>query len=440
MNATIMRSRRLPPSSSSLIPSLLLFVILSVSLLPSSSALQVSPAAKSITLADGGGQPSTIAYTLRVINDDHARLAVNLSATGGLAGSVLLSPSSFTFSSEQAEQPVTVTVTPPQDLAALAPGDHLVTISVSALPAASGGQFGSGVTLLHNLALLKPYAGAYLVGSLSAEERGNGTIAFTLSLSNKGDAATAASGTVSVTGPGGLSGSAALASSSITGLFDGKLTGSWSPVAAPPSPPSPSSPSSLFFSSSPSSQSSQSSLVPGHYVANATVSYDDPARGTVRDSYAAAFLVGHPSVRLAAISPALAAGAINRVFLPEEMAWDAPVDAYADVSLVDGTGVTVATTRTSTATLSPSSPGALLAFLDLPSLPAGNYSLRATVRDAQGSVMGNGEWAVQVSSAAATPLAAAKAAVSSPPGAALLITLIILLLTATALFLRRRRR
>ncbi len=394
--------------------SLISLFLLFAFVLPSITALQISPAAKSVTLADGRGEPTAIAYTLRVINDERARLAVNLSAEGDLAGSILLAPSSFTFSPDQAEQPVTVTVTPPQDPSSLVPGDHLQTIRVSALPAGSGGQFGSGVTLLHNLVLLKPYDGAYLAGSLSAGETG-GSVAFTLSLSNKGNASTTASGTVSVNGPGGLSGSAALASSVIPRLSGGKLTGSWTPGTLTPA-----------------------ALASGHYTANATFTYDDPVRGTVTDSSSSSFLVGRPVVRLAAISPTLSAGAINRVFLPEELTWDAPVDAYADVTLLDNSGATVASTRTSTATLSPSSPSAFLAFLELPIVTAGNYTLRATVHDAQGSVLGNAEWTVPVR--AATPLAAAKRAAASPAGVTVLVLLLLVLLLALVLLLWRRRR
>jgi len=377
---------------------LLTATLLFLLVLPAAAALQVSPATKSVVLSNG----TDTSYALRIINDQHANLSVSIAAEGELASDVALVPSSFALPAGQAERSVTVNVAVPAT-AGLAPGDHPVSLRVSALPAGGGGQFGSGIALVHTLVLLKPYEGAYLAGTLRAE--GAGPVAFTLSLSNKGHAPTVADGTLAIDGPEGLSGSVPLGNAALAGLSDGKLAGSWAPGA----------------------------LAPGHYAADATVSYDDPVRGAVSASFPSSFVVGHPVAGFAAFRPRLVAGAIARLDLPVTLDWDVPIDAYADVTLLDAENRSVAETTTSTETLDPATTVRLSAFLKT-SAASGNYSLQAVVRDARGNVLGRGGWSVPV---IGQQLPARRVAAS--PSIVLVVIALLLLGVATLLWRRRKR-
>jgi hypothetical protein len=337
-------------NTNSILVASLLFMALLLSALPT-LAFQVGPAAKRLTYA-----PGTIeTYTLRVINDGSAALNVNITPIGPLDASV--APSQFTMSPDEAERTVTVTLREPANASLLTPGDNLETITLTATPSGGGGQFGGAVTLLHNLVLLRPYEGAYVVGSLSAAGPPAGTpIMITLSLVNKGNAATRVTGSAAVLTPAGEEmGSIGLGEVEIAGASESKLQQAWSPATP---------------------------LQPGSYLANATIAYNDLTTGRTTRSYAAQFRVGRASALVDVPSITLTPGAIARLPITVQLAWNEPIAGLADVRLQDASGALLSSSRTPTTTLTPGTTTPLDAFIEVPQLGAGDYSIHVTLLDA----------------------------------------------------------
>jgi len=383
---------------------LLVFIATSLLFISSATAFQVGPAAKRLTYAPG----SVETYTLRVINDGSAALDVNITAAGPL--DAVVAPAQFTMSAEEAVRTVTVTLREPADASLLVPGDNLETITITATPSGAAGQFGGAVTLLHNLVLLRPYEGAYIIGTLAAAAPQAGApVTITLSLMNKGSASTSVAGAAVVLTPAGEEmASIGLGEAEIAGASESKLQQSWSPATP---------------------------LQPGSYLANATIMYDDPAVGRTTRSFTASFRVGRPSALVEVPSITLTPGEIARLPITARLAWNQPIAGLADVRLQDAGGTLLSSSRTPTTTLAPGASTPLAAYVEVPPLEPGDYLLLVTVLvAATGEELGSATAAARVAGAAAPAPRPSWATAY-----AIAIAALILISVLTLLLLRRRR-
>ena len=216
-----------------------------------------------------------------------------------------------------------------------------------------------------------------------------------------------------MTPPGATIATTPLGATTIGGNAEGKLEGTWTPTPE---------------------------ITPGSYAANATITYDDNDVPTTR-SFAATFRIGTPSLHLALSPFTLQSGEIAHLQLSGTLAWNEPVEAYADVALLDAAGTTLVTNQGATTLFEPGTETLFPAFLEMPSVAAGNYTVVVTMRMAVSSGL-LGETRQEASLAAAP----GKNVVVTGGGARssllilLLVAVVALLLLAAWLLHRGRRR
>lgn len=348
-----------------------LFATLAIILLiiPTVSALQVSPAVKSFTL-----EPSAVdTYELRIINDQRIELEVSLAAQGDYAGLVTIEPSSFSLAADEGSRRATVTVThPPEN--ELTPGRNTIPLRVSGTN--RGGQFGGAVSLIHNLHVYRAYDGVFFEGVLSAEDATSpdDPVAFVLSLVNRGEQTGRAEGHVVVAGTVPLT--AEFSAVEIGPGQEGKMTAELGGLAR------------------------------GAYDATALLTYQDRGE-TVTNEYATTVTVGAPAVTMRQPIAELIAGEIAQVDVPVTVHWNRELDVNLRLELHDGETL-LAQATSATVTLAPNAEGELRAFLEVPELAAGDYRLSATVQSEQ--ELETATWLVPVAAPAAPlPVAVAQA-------------------------------
>ena len=311
------------------------------------SALQVSPAAVSYTLAPG----NVSAYTLHVINDGAEPVLVSVTVPALYQDVVIVSPAAFAL--EPGRGDVTVTLRHPEEVE-LSPGRNLLPLMVTAGPNSTGGQFGSVVTLLHNLVVYRPYDGAWLEASLSANDPLPPTRfgLLTLSIANRGKTGTTATATARVADRGRTIATLELGTAHFPPSAEGKLESQWDVSIVPP----------------------------GAYDATALFHYQDPVRGDVSEERSARVRVGAPTLVFQEPWGSLVAGETARVELPATLAWNENVSAYADVQL-EANGAVIASARTPTLLFAPRDSGLFVAFLEVPADAPPNATLTVVARE-----------------------------------------------------------
>jgi hypothetical protein len=364
-------------------PAVMLLILISLISSSAVCALQISPGTK--TLA-----PGEESYTLRIINDQQQAFAVGINVDGELGASVTVSPSSLAFTPQDGEESVVVTLG--VDPATLRPGRNTATVLVTASPGQAG-QFGGATELVHTLVVYRPYEGAFIEGKLMTGVA-NAEPLLALGLVNRGKQVTTVSADVTVLKPDKSQlARISLGTVEVAGEAEAKLE-------------------------------QAARLPPGSYTANATFTYED--RSTpVTSSVSAPVVLGSPTVLLSQQFGALAPKKTSKVLFPTEVDWNEPVQVYADVFLLKEDAV-LANTRTPTTELKPGK-GELSAYLEVPNVIPGTFRLNATVRNADGRILGSKEWTVLVGTGAPATTAGKTPITGISGSIALLLTFFITL-------------
>lgn len=359
---------------------LFLFLLFTISIFSfhSVTALQISPVAKTFILNNensiGGNTSYDASYDLRIINEQHSDIGVEVTLSG-LNGTI--SPASFNLSKMKNEQTVHVKI----HEFSLHPGKNIGTITITG-GMHGGEQFGSAVTLLHRVTLIRLYSGAFLDGNLHVVESKRSSLSsrtdalsdslhYTLSLVNEGESATNCSATVLLSAPNNAISKLSLGTTTIGGGSEGKLEAL-----------------------------QQIEPITGHYFANSTLTYNDPVTNKrVKKTFSNRFTIGNPSLRFlipeGTINTSLVAGEINRLTLPAVLDWDAQLSVEAEVTLLDGEGKKVTTVKTSRVSFNPGIQESFSAFLELPNLNPGTYTVEVKSRS-ESVLIGSGSWNVEV--------------------------------------------
>jgi|GEM_PF-2469962 len=378
-----------------------LFLSLFLLLTPLVAAFQVSPAAKSLTT---GEETIPSAYTLRVLNDQLQELSVNLSVEGSLAPLLTLSPQNFTMRAGEYERLVSISIHPGK----LLPGPNLARIRVSATPATDG-QFGGGVTLVHKLILFSLYSGSYLEPTFTASDALLGGQAhLLLSFSNYGQERTLAKATVAIRSLGGEELAVVdLGTATVEGGSEGKIEGSWQTGEMPA----------------------------GRYLAQAMLRYTDKGdvKTVVRDDDVR---VGAPNIVFGKLVANFTAGQIAGVRVPVTLVWNEQVESATTFILVNMTGSELFRMTTGRTVFSPGETGGVRGFIEIPDVPAGNYTLRALAESPSAGVLGERSWLVPI---AAAPFGVAQVFERAASALPLFIVVVLILLLLVALVLNARR-
>lgn len=315
----------------SLLSKFFCFVLL-ILLATSTTAIQLSPAKKSLLYNDTQASE----YQLRIINDQDKNISVNVKINGPLAQNIQLLPESFSLDEFENDRLVTIRINPMrQDL--LKPGRNRVQILVSA-STSSNDQFSGAITLAHNLDIIRPYNGAYLESTLRTSDD-----SLALTLQNLGLSPTIASAKATISDvknsyPLNLGSQAIAASKSI------KL------------------------------EQSLPDLSPGEYVANATLSYNDPIRGPIVQVQAIKFRHMSILLRYSKLEGSFVPGEIVPITLPIFLRWNTQLTTSTQFALYDGQEL-LFEQQSPTQILSPKVRSNISYFLDLTTIPAGNYTL-----------------------------------------------------------------
>ncbi len=329
------------PLFSSLSFSVLLLFLLS---LPFAAAIQVSPAAKTITLG-----VDALSYELRILNDQDAPLAITLSSSCLDDALISVEGTSFTLPPRTEKRALIILSS---DEEKLLPGRNPCPVIIRALPA-EGGQFGGAVSLGHNLFLIRPYDGSYLEGFLSATHDGF-VLSATLGLVNRGLRGTEAEASLVVIEEHlPLSGTLPLGRVALPGLGEGKLV--WNGALPLPN---------------------------GEYALRAELIYDGVAVGVE-----APLVVGSPRVDLVLTLPDPSPDVILAYQADLLLDWNGERSVALRSRLLDGEAV-LAESIGSTFTVSPRSTATMRGFLELPPLPAGEYLLEVFAEAENGMVIG----------------------------------------------------
>jgi hypothetical protein len=315
---------------------LLLLSMFSVALLlfPTAAAFQISPAASSITV-DG---PIEERYELRLINDATTPLSLAIELPPGVDELLIVERQVLLLPGEM-RLPVTVKLSPEE----LVPGETLIPLSITA-SSATGGQFGSSVTLLHNLRLQRPYPGSYVEGSVTF-----GTLAYRYAagFTNRGLEAT----TMRFTGR----------------IYDGDellYQDEEVSLALPPL-------------SAKKHEGNIPSLAAGAYTFRGRFTYLDQGQ-EVEGELSASFKNGIPSLSFTSAQFEARRGEIIRLPISATLAWNRPVTASA--RLQDSGSFQ----ETPAFTLEPGLPVSIPLFLETAELEPGNHTVRVLVRGDDG--------------------------------------------------------
>lgn len=363
------------------------------------AAIQVSPAGLSFTLAPG----AVDSYELRVVNDEADPIAVTLIVDAPFADSVTLSPRSFVIAPSSEGIALVTLLHPSESL--LEPGRNRAAIIVKKRPA-EGGQFGGAVTLIHNLDLYRPYAGAFLEAVLSVRDAPAPDQAGIVSLAivNRGDDGTEASADALLRSPSGEeAASFSLGPRRFVGGEEGKIDARFRHPER------------------------------GRYDLNVTLQYHD-GDVPVLSSFTGEYRVGSPLVVLGEPMVALAPGEVGDVRVPLSLDWNEEVAAELLLELRAGERV-VASFRGERLPLPPRDGVELRGFLDVPPAPDAAYALHVTVDGLAAGVLGRLELPVVFSSEPDAP-----PSVPVRSSAPLLLVAVAILLLLVAVFLWRRRR
>lgn len=356
-------------------------------------AFQISPAAKSLTIE----QPIEMTYPLRLINDGTAPLPVAIIIPDEYASIVQVTPSTLLLQPGEERINVTLRVDPE----ALIPGRTLISIMISA-GGDGEGQFGGKITLLHNLALNRPYDGSYLETSINL---GNGEpLPYAVALVNRGKKLTEVSVTTQVLESDTLLEEASLGSISLAGLSNAKIEGDIE------------------------------SLPSGVYTLIATSSYND-GREKKEVKVKKGIRFGSPSVTILPLTPDLIAGEIVRLELPVLLDWNKEVEAIATAELLSGERRVALSDVSARTTLIPGEEGKIALFVEIPEGVRGEMRLEFSVTEMDGSPLGSREEQVIVTNKTSVPPSEGVEAMSLWP-----IILLLLFLLFVGLYIYYKRR
>ncbi|RME31126.1 hypothetical protein D6789_03715 [Candidatus Woesearchaeota archaeon] len=305
-------------------------------LLPSVLALQLSPAAKTLTYGEHGP------YSLTIINDAPREQTVTVTADPRIT----ITPAHLTL---QPKEKAVVTIAFSGNEEDLRPGDNTFPVVVT-LDTGTAGQFGAGVALAHKLIITRLYEGAFLAGELHATKD-----RVVLVLRNKGLQGT------EVTGALTLGGAERVVQADVPASSARKLE-----EELPPLPR-------------------------GQYEAHAVLSYTD-GENERRLELKEPFRIGRPRIMLGRPRARLIASEISAVTIPVTVDWNTPVEAYAVLQLLQN-----GTVRTQEVTSSGVLRDELTGYLEAPS--PGTYVLRASLHSRNGDRLTEGAWNVSVQSA-----------------------------------------
>jgi len=363
-------------------------------LLPMTLAFQVSPAAKTYRT----DQPLHETYTLRVLNDGTAS-SFRILVDGPLAPNIQVEPSAFSLAPNE-QQLVTIRVD--VDPAAFTPGPHAANLRVVGVRDVAG-QFGAETRIVHRITFLKLYPGAWLDAGFTATAA-DGGIRATLTLINDGQAVAEPNATFRIVARNGSSFGSAASSAVIASGAASKLE-------------------AIIINRS---------SVSGHYLATAELSYLDPVRGRMLETFTDELVFGAPETAFSGELPSLTSGRINQIAIPFTLRWDEPVSLFCEAALLEN-GTIIAASRTATKEFAPLQNDACVAFLEVPSISAGNYTLLVAGRLPDGQPIGQATLPVVVAQSLASR------AINNAVLPLILLLVILGLLLLVVVLLRRRR-
>jgi len=295
----------------------------------------------------------TKTVTLRIINNEHKDISVALFTRGELAQYISSDASLITMTKAENERAFTYTFKLPDKLDQ--PGEHMGEIVALQLPPSeqpkSGGMvIEADIAVISQLAITVPYPGKYLQADLFIPSTEYGKpVEATASLYNVGtDDLKSITGTLEILGPTNERvAEAEFSTIPLSSKVMGKITATV-----------------------------EDKLNPGTYHAVARLEFDGQKIRRETD-----FTVGQKYVEVVKIeSDDFRLGEIAKFDITLENRWNKDLtDVYGEMTLLDKTGATLASTKTASVDIAAKEREKIIAYLNTQSLNPGTYDLDVTV-------------------------------------------------------------
>lgn len=317
----------------------LLFMII-----PSVSAIGISPASTNINFKSGAEQQ----FTIRVINRDETPARVLMYAQGKFEQNIELSPKILDFGIGETEKQVFVRIKLPSTLQT--PGIHESEIVALVLPPNYELKDSPTVTataaVISKIKVFVPYPEKYAEAEVFVQEQNNGqSIEFTVSLKNLGvEDISKIKAKINIISPSGKK-IAELETNEI-GLQSGnsgKVTAIWSP-----------------------------NVPPGPYLAKIDYTYDGRVKSIEKPFTVGRLVLNAKSVKTGSFR----IGEIAKFEINLQSQWNEELNGvYADMMLYDTKGALIYSTKTATVDIAPLGNSTILAYVDTKNINTGQYNV-----------------------------------------------------------------